>query len=434
MEAATVFNNSQGDGDLDDPNNWSSSILPTRNTGEDGVIGDTMANTSYITTYGSNGDVLSEAEVTLYASSSMTGGTTRLTDSIIRLEDNSTWATTNNLILGRDSGSSFTQVFISGTATLDVQSKSLTLGEDQRAVVTQTGGSVSVADDILIGADNGGANSAYNLSGGTITSNRDIILNRSSDFTITGGSVNIARNLKIEGGSTTDFSGTLLEVTGNIELKGDSLMTQSSGSVIVGGDLQLNDRNDASEYRLEGGRLEVSNRIEVGSSAVFFWGSNGTLAVATGETKIDYRGDLEASLDAILALGDSSQYLDVSGTLDINDLTINGYNLMLSSLQEGVGGSNVTGSYLLIESGTLTAGSFDNTTFNFTSDIGIETTEAGKGSLNENTQTFWWYKQDGNDIRVFYNVAPIPEPSTALIAMIGVSMMALRRRRPTQAN
>ena len=82
VEGATTFNNLNGDGDLDNLLNWTNGLPTLANPG---TIGGTFS-----TTYGGTGQVLNSAEVALTMQASMSGGETRLTDSIIRLNDDST--------------------------------------------------------------------------------------------------------------------------------------------------------------------------------------------------------------------------------------------------------------------------------------------------------------------------------------------------------
>ena len=438
LEGATTFNNSQGDGDLDNLLNWSMGLPTLLNPG---TISGTLS-----TTYGGTGQVLNSADLTLALDAQMSDGNsgneTRITDSIIRITGNSEWQANARVWLGRGNGSeSSTEIFIQDNARWIINGENdLRIGRRQIANVNQSGGTVNVGNNVVIGANSGGAGSSYNLSGGTLITLQDVQVRRSSNLNISETdpinaptSANITRNLNLrDDGSQITISGGQVNVGQNIVISSDNLnITQNGGTVSVTNNIQLNN-GIGREYRLQGGRLEVANRIVVNDDNIFVWETGGVLAVSSGQNFIDYRGSLNAGNGAVLDLDSNTQYLDVGGTLNINGLTIDGYDLMLALQQEGEGGNTVTGSYLLIETNSFNSAQIDNITPIFSDSIGdlIDRDD----TYNDQTDTVYWINDDGNNnIRLYYSIAPIPEPSSSLLVAVGVTMLALRRRRQHRA-
>ena len=431
--ATTVFDNDMGNGDLDigEADNWDSG-LPTLT--DVGCVGG-----SFSTTYDRNGAAdLNARQIIFEGTASLNGGGAQLTDSIIILTEDSAWTADGTTRLGRNAGTEANMsVLIQDDATWTIGSGgNLQVGRNQVAIVNQSGGTVNVGNNVVVGSADGGSGSSYTISGGLLDVERDIQVKRSSTLTISETdpinaptTVDIVRNLDLEGtGSQITISGGEVIVGQNISVSSDNInITQTGGTVKVTNNIQLNN-GSGREYRLQGGRLEVASRIIVGSNNVFVWESGGVLAVATGETFIDYRGDLTAGSGAELDLANNTQYLDVGGELIVNGLTINGYDLMLALQQEPEGGNRVEGSYLLIETNTFDTADIDNITPIFTDSIGELIDRTQVGSINP-TDTVFWIDNDGNDIRLYYSIAPVPEPSTALIAMMGAGLLAMRRRR-----
>ena len=417
LRAATVF---EGPGlDIGDSGNWDNG-LPTLTN--EGTIGGT-----YITTYG--GGDLNDVQLIIEMQAELTGGTANITDSSIFLRGSALWENSNTVTLGRASGSEpSTSVTIEDTAQWNVTSGNLRIGRQQRATVSQLGGTVNVQNNVDMGISDAGGLSSYDLSGGQLIGGRDLIVRRASTFSLSGtGNADLTRNLQIrDSGSSAQISGGDLSVGQNFILRDNgSFATQSGGDVVVGNNLNLNRSGGSRQYNLQGGTLRVRNRINVSSNNVFVWETGGVLAVHTESNLIDYRGDLTAGSGSILNLASSVQYLSVSGTLVVNGLEIKGYDLMLSSLANPDGETVETGYYVLVQAGNLNV-----VNVSFSDFFGNAGTLINDGDpFDPLVQNVYWYREIDNEIRVYWSVAPVPEPSSSAFLAFGLALLLSFRRR-----
>ena len=240
----------------------------------------------------------------------------------------------NDIFVGKEQGSSGTMVMTGGTMS---GNSSLHIGHNQATgVLTQSGGTVNVQNEVHIGRDN--ATGTLNLNGGTITTKKLEGGNGSATVNFNGGVLkakenqdNLIQNLDVanvqSGGAKINSNGfnvatsQVLTGTGGLEKLGAGSLTLSANNTYAG-------TTTVSE-----GLLKVNG--SVGSVAVSSGGSLGGSGTV---------GSLSLSSGSFLTPGNSP------GTLTASSATISGgstYNWQITSLTGSAGTNwdllNVTG-------------------------------------------------------------------------------------------
>ena len=290
----------------------------------------------------------------------------------------------NKLVL-KDSGSTYTQSGGSlGVGGLEVASK---------AKFFQTGGATTVVGDVTV------KDSEFHQSD-DVSIGGDLVISKKGVWYANGGVLNVGDDLILKD-SNSEF-------------------VQTNADVIVDGSLDLSKN---AKYYLEGaGSLKVADAIVIDKAQNFIWKDGGTLAVHTAANVINVIGDVDTSNGAILDLMGKTEFLDVSKTIDIQDLEVSGYDLDLDAQRDI---TVQTGCYLLIEADTIVGAS--NIYFTgFTGQDGAVLIADG-AIFNPLLEDVYWFESSATQVHVCWSLTPVPEPSSLML--LGMSSLALLVRR-----
>ncbi|MGB2266148.1 MAG: beta strand repeat-containing protein, partial [Akkermansiaceae bacterium] len=296
--------------------------------------------------------------------------------------------------------SNLTGTYTISGGSLNVLNNVLTLGHDGQGVLNIDGGVVN-AKGIGHGTGNNGARAGtINLDGGTLNVgatgmyqeiNGTVNLNSGTlgslaswstgmgmnlggavDIDTTGGDISMNGALAGTGGFTKKGTGTL-------NLSGAN--TYSGTTTVSGGTLSLASgfsHTGGGAYTVEGGTLKIADGVSVGSAMTIGLGGvispgNSPGTAATGsQTWLDggsYLWEVNASGDAGGTQGADPgwDWLDITGTLDLSNLTAGGFTIDIDSLTA----SNLAGDAVGFD--TWTKGSPGDVDYSFT----IATASAG---------------------------------------------------------
>jgi autotransporter-associated beta strand protein/T5SS/PEP-CTERM-associated repeat protein len=387
-------------------------------------------------------------------------------------------AVANNFFVGKDQGASGTMTMTGGTLGT---SESLRIGHKQATgVLTQSGGTVNVQNEVYIGNEtNASSVGTYTLSGtGAVNVGNEVQIGRDNatgTLNLNGGTL---MTKKLEGGSGSarvNFNGGVLkakENQDNLIQNLDVADVQSGGAKINSngfnvatsqaltgeggleklgaGSLTLSANNTyAGTTTVSEGLLKVNG--SVGSVTVSSGGSlggsgttgsllvNGTLTpgnspgtLNTGSQTWFNGGNYNWQIfDATGSAGSGYDLLNISGSLDLSNLTAGGFGInmwSLSGINPDVSGNatnfNAANNYswILAQAASGITG-FEATDFSiFTSanngTAGFSNTFDGALSI----------AVAGNNLVLNYQA--VPEPSSAALTLLGlVSTLALARRR-----
>ena len=340
-----------------------------------------------------------------------------------------------------------TVMTVSDTVFLSVNDR-MVVGDRQVASFTQSGSStVDVGQNLVIATRSSAAGSSYTLQGGTLniannlnvrngstfgqssgttTVGRNVVIRDASDYNQSGGVVSVSRNFTLRDASTATISAGSLSASRNLQfVNSNNSFTQSDGVVQIGGVLDLM-VGSGNTYDLAGGRLEVMDSIDLDPANTFIWQSGGTLGVHGSSASIQFNGDLTASSGSILDLNSSTEFLAIGGSLTINDLTIDGYDLNLAA--ERSPSMVVTGDNLLLSGASIT-GEANITYSNFSGfDGAVEINP--RDIFDPNTEDVYWYEQVGDNVSVYWSLT-VPEPSSVCLLALSFGGLLLRRKRDT---
>ena len=387
-------------------------------------------------------------------------------------------AVANNFFVGKEQGASGTMTMTGGTLGT---SESLRIGHNQATgVFTQSGGTVNVQNEVYIGNENSGSSvGTYTLSGtGAVNVGNEVHIGRDNatgTLNLNGGTL---MTKKLEGGNgsaTVNFNGGVLKAkenqdnliqnldVANVQSGGAKIdsngfnvatsqaLTGTGGLEKLGaGQLTLSGANTyAGTTTVTGGLLKVNG--SVGSVTVSSGGSlggsgttgsllvNGTLTpgnspgtLNTGSQTWFNGGNYNWQIfDATGSAGSGYDLLNISGSLDLSNLTAGGFGInmwSLSGINPDVNGSatnfNAANNYswILAQAAAGITG-FEATDFSiFTSanngTAGFSNTFDGALSI----------AVAGNNLVLNYQA--VPEPSSVALTLLGlVSTLALARRR-----
>ena len=241
---------------------------------------------------------------------------------------------------------------------------------------------------------------------------------------LTGG-LEGAGDFKKSGVGTVQISGNSPSFTGLVEVNQGDLVVNSGANLGSSSSLRVN-----SGGRLKGsgtvGALTVASggRLAVGNSP-------GTMTASSSTWQGG--GILEWELNNFLgSAGTNWDFLNVSGLLDItatsgNRFIIEVISLLSDNVTDGaIAGFDTSANYdflIATAAGGITNFNVDDFTI-VTSRFANAT---GSGSSGEN---LWSLSTQGNNLYLSYSGATaIPEPSSAALTLIGLGVLALRRRR-----
>ena len=387
-------------------------------------------------------------------------------------------AVANNFFVGKEQGASGTMAMTGGTLAT---SESLRIGHNQATgVLTQSGGTVNVQNEVYIGNENSGSSvGTYTLSGtaavnvgnevhigrdnatGTLNLNGGTLMTKkleggtgSATVNFNGGVLkakenqdNLIQNLDVanvqSGGAKIDSNGfnvatsQALTGTGGLEKLGAGSLTLSANNTYAG-------TTTVSEglLKVNGsvGSIQVNSGASLGGS-----GTTGSLLVNGTLTPGNSPGTLNTGsqtwfnsanynwqiFDATGSAGSGYDLLNISGSLDLSNLTAGGFGInmwSLSGINPDVNGNatnfNAANNYswILAQAASGITG-FEATDFSiFTSanngTAGFSNTFDGALSI----------AVAGNNLVLNYQA--VPEPSSAALTLLGlVSTLALARRR-----
>ena len=384
----------------------------------------------------------------------------------------------NNIFIGKEQGSSGTLNMTGGTMST---SDKLQIGHNQATgVLTQSGGTLNVQNEVYIGNENNASSvGTYTLSGtGALNVGNEVIVGRDNGtgtLNLNGGTVTATKISGGNGSATVNFNGGVLKAkrdeanlienldVANVQSGGAKInsngfnvatsqaLTGAGGLEKLGaGSLILSANNTyAGTTTVTGGLLKVNG--SVGSVAVSSGGSlggsgtTGSLLVNGTLTPGNSPGTLNTGsqtwfnganynwqiFDATGSAGSGFDLLNISGSLDLSNLTAGGFGInmwSLSGINPDVNGNatnfNAANNYswILAQAAAGITG-FEATDFSiFTSanngTAGFSNTFDGALSI----------AVAGNNLVLNYQA--VPEPSSAALTLLGlVSTLALARRR-----
>jgi hypothetical protein len=385
----------------------------------------------------------------------------------------------NNIFIGKEQGSSGTMVMTGGTMT---GSDKLIVGHNQATgILTQSGGTVTVSNEVYIGNENSVSSvGTYTLSGSAaLNVGNEVVVGRDNGmgtFNLNGGTVTTK---KIEGGNgsaTVNFNGGTMkakEDQSNFITNLDVANVQVGGAVInsngfkVGTDQVFTGAGGFN--KVGAGSLELrSASTNSGSSTV----TTGTLvannasgsATGTGTLTVNSGAQLSGTGRVETA---ANNYVYLNGTLQVGDSTLGSPTASSFTVATSGTGSFSTGagSTILFDlfsvggdlSSTASAadyirlfGTMDptlGTTFIVGNPNALSGFAAGdkwsffdlaSGSISANVTVDYSALSLGSGLTGSFDrtngifsisTAAIPEPSRALLMMLGFTGVALRRRR-----
>ena len=387
-------------------------------------------------------------------------------------------AVANNFFVGKEQGASGTMTMTGGTLGT---SDKLQIGHNQATgVLTQSGGTVNVQNEVYIGNENSASSvGTYTLSGtGAVNVGNEVQIGRDNGtgtLNLNGGTL---MTKKLEGGNgsaTVNFNGGVLKAkenqdnliqnldVANVQSGGAKInsngfnvatsqaLTGTGGLEKLGaGSLTLSANNTyAGTTTVTEGLLKVNGSvgsIQVNSGASLGGsGTTGSLLVNGTLTPGNSPGTLNTGsqtwfnggnynwqiFDAAGSAGSGYDLLNISGSLDLSNLTAGGFGInmwSLSGINPDVNGNatnfNAANNYswILAQAAAGITG-FEATDFSiFTSanngTAGFSNTFDGALSI----------AVAGNNLVLNYQA--VPEPSSAALTLLGlVSTLALARRR-----
>jgi autotransporter-associated beta strand protein len=387
-------------------------------------------------------------------------------------------AVANNFFVGKEQGASGTMSMTGGTLGT---SESLRIGHNQATgVLTQSGGTVNVQNEVYIGNENSGSSvGTYTLSGtGAVNVGNEVHIGRDNatgTLNLNGGTL---MTKKLEGGNgsaTVNFNGGVLKAkenqdnliqnldVANVQSGGAKInsngfnvatsqaLTGTGGLEKLGaGSLTLSANNTyAGTTTVTEGLLKVNGSVgsvQVNSGASLGGsGTTGSLLVNGTLTPGNSPGTLNTGsqtwfnggnynwqiFDATGSAGSGYDLLNISGSLDLSNLTAGGFGInmwSLSGINPDVSGNatnfNAANNYswILAQAAAGITG-FEATDFSiFTS------ANNGAAGFSNTFDGALSIAVAGNNLVLNYQA--VPEPSSAALTLLGlVSTLALARRR-----
>ena len=311
---------------------------------------------------------------------------------------------TGNLQLGRFSGGSGTYD-LSGTGSLSAVSEFI--GNYGTGTFTQSGGTHTVSNQLSLGYNsdvNGTGSGTYDLSGGSLSANYEYIGRKGTgSFTQSGGTHTVTNDLIL--GNSSGSSGSYDLTSGSLSANrqyighyGTATFTQSGGSNTITTNLYIGNSstgngtynlsgtgslsadyedigvNGTGTFNQSGGTHTVSNDLILGNSSI----SSGTYNLSGG--------DLSADVESIGYYG-TGTFTQSGGTNTVNT------DLVLGSFSSGIGTYDLSGTGSLSANdeliGVYGTGSFsqsggDNTISN-TLQLGYFNSGSGTYNLSDGT-------------------------------------------------
>jgi outer membrane autotransporter protein len=308
---------------------------------------------------------------------------------------------TNGLILGGAVGASGTYT-LSNTGSLSAFGGIEYIGYFGSGAFTQSGGTNTVPFGILYLGTAASASGTYNLSGGSLSVGQEIIGNNGSGAFTQSGGTNSATTLTLA--DQTGSSGTYaLSLTGSLSVgggefigeSGSGVFTQSGGTNMVGGDFFLGDQTSGNGiYNLNGGSLTVLGNETIGNNGIGVFNQSGGTNNAPG----------------VLSLGSSA---GASGTYNLSGGSLAGGLELVGDSGTGAfnqsGGTNSLAFNLNLANSTLGSRGTYNQSGGLLTAAGETVGFAGTGIFNQsggtNTMTFGFAVGNNTGASGTYNLS-----------------------------
>lgn len=440
-------------------NNWNPAIVPTQsdeivfNSGSAVLIPTLNTIRAAATTLNNNSTLTfqpasslyfwNQAVMTLNDTSTLVhdgsvGGNARFyNNSTINFNDASNFTLTGRLVSGFVGDS---VINWDSTGTFDHSGNYFLIGQSQATgTINQTNGTVNANINDIDGGNMGfflsdsnsgtGSQGIYNLTGGVLnidvpSTTKTVTFRMGGSHNRADTSVNNGHDLFLVDGGTLNYTDVNTTTAQNARFRRSSKFQLDSGSVTMDthslyiGDGSF-DPGDTAVLEINGGSMTVSTQIAMllgqnGTNRGYFEMNDGTLDILTGDFWIGNEG----SGDAVQNGGDitivSSLIIDRGSTVQPDASTYTMYDGSLTLGDLTIGSNAHVNSGFFFEGGTLSI-------------TGDKTSLLNESWFNVAPGTLANYDSNAN-LTTFL----IPEPTTAVLMLIG--SLAMMRRRTTDRN
>lgn len=196
------------------------------------------------------------------------------------------------------------------------------IGDNGKGTWTMSDGMLTAQDEILIGGFSGTGDGTLNVSGGSVSVARNMVVGlfgAKGALDLSGGVITVNRDLLSSIGagvpSTLTQSGGTLNVGQHFihGLAGSSTYTQTGGDVFVTGRLTVAENNTSASWDLAGGSITATH-IFLGD----FDNSHGTMKIAGGSITLSGNLNVGAALASNAAVFPPGHALNADGTLIVS--------------------------------------------------------------------------------------------------------------------
>ena len=310
---------------------------------------------------------------------------------------------------------------------------------------------VSSADwgNFYFGKVNGGQDASITVSGttaSTINGTGNIALGSNTQFDVVNATGDAGADLTVSAilanVNSLPAGGLTKKGAGTMELTGAN--TYTGTTTVNAGTLSLassSSHSGSGAYTVNGGILEIATGVDLSGHAmtinaggVISPGNSPGTAATGAQTWNDggsYLWEINASNDAGGTIGSDPgwDWLDITGTLDLSNLTSGGFTIDIDSLTSG----NIAGDAVGFD--TWTKGSPGDVDYSFT----IATASSGITGFDDSLFTLdysgfsnapgwdWAIVESGNSLVL--QAFAVPEPSSTVLLGLGALALSFRRKR-----
>ncbi len=283
----------------------------------------------------------------------------------------------NELYIGNENASASGTYTLSGTGALNVANEVVVGRESGTGILNVNGGTLTTSGNgnMYIGRRNG--TGTLNQSNGVIIVNREFGVGTRDDnkigtgtYNLSGGSLSAANNIfigKEQGSSgTMDMTGGTMSTSDKLQIghnQATGVLTQSGGTINVQNEVFIGNENNASSvgtYTLSGtGVLNVGNEVIVGrDNGTGTFNLDGGTVNATkisggnGSATVNFNGGV------LKAKRDEANFIENLDTANVENggikIDSNGFNVATSQALSGTGGLEKSGAGSLTLNGAHT--------------------------------------------------------------------------------